>query len=563
MSAVALGFVTLFFFTPMQELHAAVDEWYTPYGPYLLYNFVASAPANCSNVARAHAYTHWNRSVGDFTYLYGGCFRCALEPFRTSCQGVNNPTGLTARPPNYSTVFDSGLSGYAPTPAPTVSLSASPTAIALGASSRLSWSSSYALSCIGTNFSTGGNVSGSVVVSPGTTTTYSVTCYGIASLRSASQQVSVTAQRPSVTLQIGSYRSTGTPISWSSSYATSCTGTNFSTGGRTSGSTTVSPTVTTTYRVTCTGPGGSRTESDELSVPSQPISGSCRVLPAAATTGTTVTWEAFPSGGTGSYTYAWSGTDGLSGSSKVVRKSYGTAGTKTGSVRVTSGSQSHTIACYNAASITPSCTPQHICSGGHVVNSCTSARVDTCSHGCSSGQCNPVPQCSDGIDNDGDGRIDLADYGCTGGAGDTSESPNPQCSDGIDNDGDGRVDLADSGCSDALDNNEYTPPVDAVLDFIVTPNLVRTGTVVAVSWSATDVYSCTVVSSHGDTWTGTSGSESSSPIMTETTFVLACEETDGDSVSTAAVVKLVPIFEEVFRSLPTSIAHIFQVRHYE
>jgi hypothetical protein len=47
----------------------------------------------------------------------------------------------------------------------------------------------------------------------------------------------------------------GSPVTltWSSTDATSCTGTNFSTGGNTSGSTTLNPTVTTTYTLTCTG----------------------------------------------------------------------------------------------------------------------------------------------------------------------------------------------------------------------------------------------------------------------------------------------------------------------
>jgi hypothetical protein len=52
--------------------------------------------------------------------------------------------------------------------------------------------------------------------------------------------------------------------------------------------------------------------------------------------------------------------------------------------------------------------------------------------------------CDDGVDNDGDGKVDLADSGCTW-AGDMSEQPD--CSDGLDNDFDGHVDLADSDCA--------------------------------------------------------------------------------------------------------------------
>ena len=72
----------------------------------------------------------------------------------------------------------------------------------------------------------------------------------------------------------------------------------------------------------------------------------------------------------------------------------------------------------------------------------------------------PTTACSDGIDNDGDGLIDLADPGCTDAA-DNDEfnvvtpPPTTACSDGIDNDGDGLIDLADPGCTDAADDNEF------------------------------------------------------------------------------------------------------------
>jgi Ca2+-binding RTX toxin-like protein len=69
----------------------------------------------------------------------------------------------------------------------------------------------------------------------------------------------------------------------------------------------------------------------------------------------------------------------------------------------------------------------------------------------------PPPRCADGQDNDGDGRVDLADPGCSS-ANDDDETdpapPPPQCSDKVDNDGDGRVDQSDPGCSSALDNDE-------------------------------------------------------------------------------------------------------------
>jgi plastocyanin len=64
--------------------------------------------------------------------------------------------------------------------------------------------------------------------------------------------------------------------------------------------------------------------------------------------GQTVTWTANPTGGNGTYTYNWSGTDNLSGNTKQINKSYSTVGTKNASVVITSGSQTKTVNCSNA-----------------------------------------------------------------------------------------------------------------------------------------------------------------------------------------------------------------------
>jgi hypothetical protein len=76
-------------------------------------------------------------------------------------------------------------------------------------------------------------------------------------------------------------------------------------------------------------------------------------------------------------------------------------------------------------------------------------------------------QCSNGIDDDGDGKVDYPnDPGCSSSS-DTSESPDPtppptasQCSNGIDDDGDGKVDYPnDPGCSSSSDTSESPDPV--------------------------------------------------------------------------------------------------------
>ncbi|MBV72050.1 MAG: hypothetical protein CMH52_12050 [Myxococcales bacterium] len=80
---------------------------------------------------------------------------------------------------------------------------------------------------------------------------------------------------------------------------------------------------------------------------------------------------------------------------------------------------------------------------------------------CRDGRCQTA-QCSDGLDNDGNGRFDYPnDPGCD------SEDDNqeqlagniPQCADGADNDFDGRVDYPnDPDCTSAADDDESSPP---------------------------------------------------------------------------------------------------------
>jgi hypothetical protein len=84
-----------------------------------------------------------------------------------------------------------------------------------------------------------------------------------------------------------------------------------------------------------------------------------------------------------------------------------------------------------------------------------------------------LPDCADGIDNDGDGATDFpADPGCANASDISEKDPSHPCDDGADNDGDGLVDYpADPGCQlassarenpqcqDGL-NNDNQPGID-------------------------------------------------------------------------------------------------------
>lgn len=71
----------------------------------------------------------------------------------------------------------------------------------------------------------------------------------------------------------------------------------------------------------------------------------CDVSPNSGLVGDSFTWKGIPSGGTGKYTYSWTGSDGLTGSTQSVSKVYSSAGSKTGSVTVVSGSRTKTASC--------------------------------------------------------------------------------------------------------------------------------------------------------------------------------------------------------------------------
>jgi uncharacterized protein YkwD len=90
--------------------------------------------------------------------------------------------------------------------------------------------------------------------------------------------------------------------------------------------------------------------------------------------------------------------------------------------------------------------------------------------GTQTGSTSPPPPpsyaCSNGKDDDGDGKVDYpADPGCTSSTdNDEYNAPAPPppsyaCSNGADDDGDGKVDYpADPGCTSSTDNDEYNAP---------------------------------------------------------------------------------------------------------
>ncbi len=127
--------------------------------------------------------------------------------------------------------------------------------------------------------------------------------------------------------------------SWTGTDGLSSNSSSASKQYQTSGSKTATVTVTS----------GSQTQSASCSAfinqVNIPITGSCVATPSNVNVGDNVTWTVQNvSGGNGNYTYSWSGTDGLSGNTQTVYRSYNSAGAKSGTVTVSSSNGQSTIA---------------------------------------------------------------------------------------------------------------------------------------------------------------------------------------------------------------------------
>ncbi len=73
---------------------------------------------------------------------------------------------------------------------------------------------------------------------------------------------------------------------------------------------------------------------------------SCYASPQTANINETITWRVYASGGYGSYTYSWSGSDNLYGTGESVSKSYGYTGQKSATVQVYANGQTISTTCY-------------------------------------------------------------------------------------------------------------------------------------------------------------------------------------------------------------------------
>lgn len=463
----------------------------------------------------------------------------------------------------------------------TATLTANPINVYSRQSSTLTWSSTNATSCSGSGFITGGRTSGSVIVYPTTLTNYSVTCTGSTGSAIAHAEVSVGSSidivpsKPS--LKSGSLTGVGNRISFKSVVT--------NTGGGN-----VDTSIPSMFELDINNDG-----SYDLTLTSNSLSGLnggqskninssswTSILGTHAIRAVVDLGEDIPvSGGDsdGCYTVSTSywteeiGTEGCStsggpnacGLNFDPQSYYATIGTTFTIVGYTEdGSQlvcpSYDDFCFysgiggETGSFSELRQPNlegTICISSDVTSISTNGTVNETNE-LNNYSPNYVftvtqPQCSDGIDNDNDGDVDYpADSDCSG-SGDIREGAVTQCSDGIDNDGDGLTDLADRGCSSIGDNNEEDDPADInpQVDISVSTTLVRKGADVTVSWTASDVNSCTV---NGPGVLQSYSTESVSDqteveIESRSTYTITCD-TESGTMSDSVTVGIVPSFIE-------------------
>lgn len=381
-------------------------------------------------------YVTQNISSGNFSYSISGLSNNTTYYFRARAKNSAGEAIASSIVP-FTTTSSGGGSSCTIT-----SFVAGPSTVTSGSSSTLSWTTqnctSATLTLLGSQ-SVNGSVSTGALSN---TTTYTLTATGSSTTDTETVTITVTGGNSGDCTITSLYATpsmvnsgSGSTIYWTTS---GCTSTNIS-GGSISGSYGTNGSVytgalysTTTYSLTAY---GTNTTTSSITVGISNSQNTCYITSFYASpstvssgSGTTLYWNT-----TGCTSVYISGTN--------LNNSYSTVGS------------TYTGAIYNTTNYTLTAY------GSNTQTSTVTVGISTLP--------NPWPQsyaCSDGIDNDGDGKIDLYDLGCTSGT-DQDEynyiaPPGPgttyACSDGIDNDLDGKIDYpSDPGCISTLDSSEY------------------------------------------------------------------------------------------------------------
>lgn len=158
-------------------------------------------------------------------------------------------------------------------PPPTVTLSIVPNTILVGETATMSWTSQNAVVCYINHGIGSVPLNGSISGSPAETTTYTITAYGLGGATSTSATITVNHE-PTATLEVSPttiLAGQSATLTWTSTYADTCSIDQGVGSVATNGSVSVSPTETTTYTITATGGGGAASASATVTVEPNPV----------------------------------------------------------------------------------------------------------------------------------------------------------------------------------------------------------------------------------------------------------------------------------------------------
>ncbi|MFC1829702.1 hypothetical protein ACFL0O_08825, partial [Thermodesulfobacteriota bacterium] len=154
-------------------------------------------------------------------------------------------------------------------PLPTITAGTDPETIMVGESSTLSWTTSNADNCVIDQGIGSVGLTGSIVVQPDKTTTYTITAIGPGGTSTANATITVNYPSPSVSFSVnpgGIVAGESSTLAWNTIYADSVSIDNGIGNVDLSGSYIVSPSQTTTYTLTVIGPGGTTIKSTTLTI---------------------------------------------------------------------------------------------------------------------------------------------------------------------------------------------------------------------------------------------------------------------------------------------------------
>jgi len=424
---------------------------------------------------------------------------------------VSNPQKVSSSPDSFTVT----------TASKAVTLTANPTAITLGKSATLNWSSSNVSSCTASGAWSGSlATSGSKSVTPSATGTqvYTLTCTGASGSASGSASVAVTNTTavPTVSLSANPTSMTlgkSATLLWSTTNATSCTASGAWSGSfATSGSWSVTPTATGTpvYMLTCTGAGGSAKGSASVAVTNTTAvpTVSLSANPTSMTLGKSATLLWSTTNATScTASGAWSGSFATSGSWSVTPTATGTPVytlTCTGAGGSAKGSASVAVTNTTAVpTVSLSASPTSITLGksATLLWSTTNATSCTASGAWSgsfatSGSWSMTPTAT---------GTPVYTLTCTGAGG-----------------------SAKGSASVAVTNATAVPTVSLA----TSPASITLGKSSTLTWSSTNATACTA----SGAWSGslaTSGSKSVTPTVTGTPiYTLACTGAGGSASNT-------------------------------